>query len=134
MIMLYKNSHVLKLVNYAIMQLENEKKPCHDCPLQLNSNSTRPIFYNRKINQWQEINSAIIDWLNYKDVNLIMIRDIQEEDKNLFYNFTNLNAYDELFELNITRNLYKILYHVPNKYIIPPTEGKINNNDQSNNR
>ena len=54
-----------------------------------------------------------------------MIRDIQEEDKNLFYNFTNLNAYDELFELNITRNLYKILYHVPNKYIIPPTEGKL---------
>lgn len=106
--------------------VRDEKKPCHDCPLQLNSNSTRPIFYNRKINQWQEINSAIIDWLNYKDVNLIMIRDIQEEDKNLFYNFTNLNAYDELFELNITRNLYKILYHVPNKYIIPPTEGKIN--------
>ena len=47
--------------------VRDEKKPCHDCPLQLNSNSTRPIFYNRKINQWQEINSAIIDWLNYKD-------------------------------------------------------------------
>ncbi|MFR2722525.1 MAG: hypothetical protein ACLTAY_13240 [Thomasclavelia ramosa] len=36
--------------------VRDEKKPCHDCPLQLNSNSTRPIFYNRKINQWQEIN------------------------------------------------------------------------------
>ena len=72
--------------------VRDEKKPCHDCPLQLNSNSTRPIFYNRKINQWQEINSAIIDWLNYKDVNLIMIcllytsiNEIAEEYQCIFF-------------------------------------------------
>ena len=33
------------------------------------------------------------------------------------------NVYDELFELNFSRNSYKILYHIPGKYTIPPLEG-----------
>lgn len=35
------------------------------------------------------------------------------------------NIYDELFELNVTRNLYRIAYHTPHKYLAPPLEGRL---------
>lgn len=35
------------------------------------------------------------------------------------------NIYDELFELNVTRNLYRIAYHTPHKYLAPPPEGRL---------
>lgn len=115
----------LKIGKKCYKAIHGTQNPCPNCPLYSSKNSGNNIFYNSKLQQWQEISSGIIDWQNHKNCNIIMIRDIQEEDKNLFYNFTNLNAYDELFELNVTKNSYKILYHAPDKYIIPAYEGQL---------
>lgn len=115
----------LKIGDSCYKSIHGSNTPCSNCPLYTSRSSGNNIFYNSKLQQWQEISSGIIDWQDHKDCNMIMIRDIQEEDKNLFYNFTNLNAYDELFELNITKNSYKILYHAPDKYIIPAYEGQL---------
>lgn len=35
------------------------------------------------------------------------------------------NIYDELYELNVTQNMYRIVYHVKNKYVSPPEEGNL---------
>lgn len=115
----------LKIGESCYKSIHGSNTPCSNCPLYTNRSSGNNIFYNSKLQQWQEISSGIIDWQDHKNCNMIMIRDIQEEDKNLFYNFTNLNAYDELFELNITKNSYKILYHAPDKYMIPAYEGQL---------
>lgn len=42
-----------------------------------------------------------------------------------YYNIALRNTYDELFELNLTRNTYRIVYHVPHKYVIPAEEGSL---------
>ena len=43
-------------------------------------------------------------------------------EKNI-YDVALRNIYDELYELNVTRNRYRIIYHVENKYVTPPEEG-----------
>lgn len=35
------------------------------------------------------------------------------------------SIYDELYELNLTRDTYRILFHVKDKYIVPPESGKL---------
>ena len=40
-------------------------------------------------------------------------------EKNI-YDVALRNIYDELYELNVTRNRYRIIYHVENKYVTPP--------------
>ena len=52
-------------------------------------------------------------------------RSFQKGNKNLFYNLTNLSAYNELFELNLTKDSFKVLFHLSDKYIIPPEEGSL---------
>lgn len=34
-------------------------------------------------------------------------------------------TYDELYELNLTRNTYRVIYHDPEKYASPPMEGSL---------
>ncbi|MEG0831822.1 MAG: hypothetical protein RSF75_05690, partial [Acidaminococcaceae bacterium] len=35
------------------------------------------------------------------------------------------SIYDELFELDITDNTYKIIYHVEGKHVVPPSFGML---------
>lgn len=35
------------------------------------------------------------------------------------------NIYDELYELNITRDAYRIVYHTDDKYVTPPETGRV---------
>lgn len=35
------------------------------------------------------------------------------------------NIYDELYELNVTRDAYRIVYHMDDKYVTPPEEGRV---------
>ena len=35
------------------------------------------------------------------------------------------NIYDELYELNITQDSYRIVYHVEGKYVTPPERGRL---------
>ena len=83
------------------------------------------MFYNKAIQQWVEVSSGNMDWPGLGPCRVILVREINEGNKNLFYNLTSISAYDELFELNFTRDYYKILYHQEGKYVIPAPEGTL---------
>ena len=99
-----------------------ESGPCRDCPLHKDNNAST-MFYNKAVQQWVEVNTGIIEWPEIGTANIVFCRAVQEENKNLFYNLTSVTAYDELYELNLTRDTYKILFHIEGKYEVPANEG-----------
>ena len=105
-------------------KLCGEDRPCQGCPLNQDSDGA-VMFYNKAIQQWVEVSSGNMDWPGLGPCRVILVREINEGNKNLFYNLTSISAYDELFELNFTRDSYKILYHQEGKYVIPAPEGTL---------
>lgn len=101
-----------------------EEEPCKECPM-FHTDGDSQMFYNKFIQQWVEINVGRMDWPGCRDCYVLMVREITQSNKNLFYNLANISIYDELFELNLTKNLYKVLYHQEGKYLIPAEEGKL---------
>lgn len=101
-----------------------EYAPCRECPLSKEGNRST-ILYNKLLHRWLECSTAVGEWPGKGLCNFVFTRRIDEGNKNLFYNLTSLSVYDELFELNITRNTYKILYHLKGKYMIPAEEGEL---------
>ena len=45
-------------------------------------------------------------------------RPVDEHSRSLFTSLSEPSSYDELFELNLTDDAYKILYHEPGKFTI----------------
>lgn len=68
-----------------------------------------------------------MDWPGKGLCHVVLSKAIYEGNKNLFYNLTNLSAYDELFELNLTKDSFKVLFHLSDKYIIPSEDGALSN-------
>ena len=61
---------------------------------------------------------------------LLLLRDVtadseqaQQRQRLTQYNIAIQNTYDELYELNVTRNQYRIIHHVPDKYVAPAETG-----------
>ena len=75
--------------------------------------------------RWVEVSGGNIEWPGHGACTMVITTGIREVNKNLFYNLTSISAYDELFELNLTRDTYKILYHLAGKYVIPAEEGSL---------
>ena len=101
-----------------------EKAPCDGCPLKKKEGDA-VLFYNKYLKKWIDVNAGTIEWPGKGMCHIIMSRAVSESDKNLFYNLTNISAYDELFELNLTKDTYKILYQVKDKYVVLPEEGRL---------
>lgn len=101
-----------------------EKAPCRGCPLTMPDNEST-LFFNKKMNQWVDVNTGTVTWPDAGVCHVVLSRSINEDNKNLFYNLTNLSTYDELFELNLTKDTYRILYHTPDKYIVPAEKGRL---------
>lgn len=101
-----------------------ENEPCRECPVN-KDNEAGTMIYNKKIHQWVEINSGMIEWPGIGEANVLLAKAIQEGNKTLFYNLTSITTYDELFELNITKGTYKILSHAGEKYVMPEKEGRL---------
>ena len=101
-----------------------EDMPCKGCPLTAEEKDST-IFYNKSVRQWLEVSTGLIDWPGAGRCNIILCKEIYEGNKNLFYNLADVSAYDELFELNLTQNTYRILYHQKGKYIVPAEEGNL---------
>ena len=102
----------------------NEDKPCGECPL-ARKDGDNAIFYNKKVKKWVEVNSGAIDWPGSGICSMVLAKEIHEGNKSLFFNLTNLTAYDELYELNITQNTYKKLYQMQEKYPPVPSSGSL---------
>lgn len=101
-----------------------ESSPCANCPM-CNSSHDTSIFYNNKKHLLLEVNTAEIFWPEAGTCSLMLCKPVHESNKNLFYNLTHSSTYDELFELNLSTDSYKVLYHSINKYVMPPLEGRL---------
>lgn len=121
---LQKKFPSLRLGEICYRALCGEDSPCDRCPLEEEKNESA-IFYNKKVRQWVNVNVGEVEWPECGTCYLVLAREIQENNKNLFYNLTSISSYDELFEMNITANTYKILYHQEEKYKIPEMEGAL---------
>lgn len=121
---LQRSFPLLQLGDVCYRELCDEMYPCKDCPIGREDKSGG-VFYNHFIQKWVEVSSADMEWQGDSRYKVIMAKEIREGNKNLFYNLTQISAYDELFELNLTKNTYKILYHVDGKYVIPAMEGEL---------
>lgn len=93
--------------------------------LELNKDSGHVIFYDAASKLWLNLSSGLIDWPGYQGSRLIMFRPVGEQNRNLFYNLTDNTVYDELFELNLITNTYKILFYEKDKFKIPALEGQL---------
>lgn len=101
-----------------------EDAPCRDCPLN-KANNASTMFYNKMIRQWVEVNSGAIEWPGAGTANIIFLRVVQQGTKSLFYNLTSITAYDELYELNLTKDSCRILCSTDGKYTAADKEGKL---------
>lgn len=115
----------LKIGDKCHISLCGEDMPCKGCPIASTNTEKFVLFYNKKVNRWVEGSTGELQWPGEGECHIIMTNAICEGNKNLFYNLTSLSAYDELFELNLTQNSYRILYHNENKYIMPDTAGEL---------
>ena len=66
------------------------------------------------------------------DKGILLVRDLseqrEEEQRRRIseqYDHALRNIYDELYELNITQDSYRIVYHVKGKYVTPPEQGRL---------
>lgn len=114
----------LQMGETCYRELCGEEYPCRECPL-CRKDEGEQLFYNRFVETWVEVTCADVEWQGEDRCHIIMAKGIQSGNKNLFYSLTHISAYDELFELNLTRDAYKILYHLDGKYVIPAKEGRL---------
>ena len=88
--------------------------------------------------QWYWVSAIIVPVYNSYDSfpkrGLCFIRDISEKKKqeqqlriNEQYDHALRQIYDELYEVNVSDDSYRIVYHVEGKYKIPPASGKLTN-------
>lgn len=109
---------------YEVMGVEN--KPCSICPLFRQDKNYSSIFYNQRIHEWQEISSSIIEWPGQDGkCSIVFSQKISKENKNMFYDLTNLDTYDELVEMNLSKGTYRIIFHNEDKYVMPDIEGEL---------
>ena len=109
---------------YCYQGMGKNSAPCLDCPCSTGK-CGKAIIYHADLRMWMEVSSGNIDWLGQKNCRLMMFRPVDETNKNVFYNLTENTVYDELFELNLSANTYKILFYKKDKFKIPFIEGDL---------
>lgn len=75
--------------------------------------------------EYTTVSTGSIEWPGEGQCQVITINKLHQSQMNLFSHFLETTQYDELFELNLTTNTYKILCHEDNKYVIPAMEGSL---------
>ncbi len=103
----------------------NSHKPCIDCPWQPDDPSgvNQTVIYSQHFDQWYEITCLELDWFNQGPCILFAGCPASDTDHHLFSTLTSPSSYDELFEINVTDDSYRVLFSEPNKYVMPAPEG-----------
>ncbi len=112
----------LKTGDLCYRSLCGEPAPCPDCPLgQEEGNDS--IYYNQLVDQWVEVSAGRIEWPGEGRCHAVFARKMQEGNRDLFFNLTSTSAYDMLFEINLTRGIFKVLYYLEGKFDISVSGG-----------
>lgn len=103
------------------------EQPCTDCPWHPESNETlnQGVVYSQRLDQWFETLSLETEWPGCGPCVLLSSQKIDENSKNLFFALTKEARYDELYELDLAKNSYQILYSDEGKFISPPPSGML---------
>ncbi|MEG2369047.1 MAG: EAL domain-containing protein [Raoultibacter sp.] len=115
------------LGSYCYSTLRGGTKPCLDCPLKKRlpdaDSFNQSLVYNHNLRQWIALCTLAIQWPGCGTCTLCAAKGIDEDDKNLFYTFSQQASYDELFEISLSDETYHILYHTEDKYLtVNPSE------------
>ncbi len=107
----------------------NRHNPCTDCPWHPESGEelNQEVIYSQRLDRWYEILSLEIEWPGHGPCVLFSSQEIDEGSKNLFFALTKEAAYDELFEIDLARNNYQVLYSEQGLFAAPPSTGPIDN-------
>ncbi|WP_243147935.1 EAL domain-containing protein [Bittarella massiliensis (ex Durand et al. 2017)] len=114
----------LRLGQSCYRALCREEGPCPGCPLH-GGQGEGTVFYNKWLRRWVEVSTGKLEWPGKGECDIVLAREIQEDNKGLFYGLTSLSVYDELFELDLGEDRYRILYHEGDKYLLPALEGRL---------
>lgn len=115
-----------KVGDYCYSALSGRESVCDDCPvlkfIDSDADSAEAACYNPKAGATMESRVSRLKLPGYNECFYISASRMAQDNTDLYGNAVN-RFYDELFEINITKNTYKIVYHAENKYVIPPKEG-----------
>ncbi|MFR1638516.1 MAG: hypothetical protein ACLSVD_04665 [Eggerthellaceae bacterium] len=101
-----------------------QSEPCKDClNAESNEHATQSVIYSARTGSWYEITCLELDWFNEGPA-CCSPPSVDEHSRSLFTSLSEPSSYDELFELNLTDDAYKILYHEPGIHDAP-LEGRI---------
>ena len=103
--------------------------PCDDCPWhghESNSgDATQTVIFSARRDRWYEITCLEVDWFDRGPCVLFSGRPVDDRSRSLFSTLREPSSYNELFEINVTGDTYKVLYHEPGKYAMPPLSGEL---------
>ena len=102
----------------------NGDSPCSGCP-GMKEDCSRILFYDAVNRQWLELSSGQVEWPGCGRCWLMLFKVVDRQSRSLFYDLTETSVYEELFELNLAENTYKILFYQNGKYVIPAMEGRL---------
>ena len=105
----------LQLGSPCYRELCGRTAPCPGCPLGATLGD-KTLFFNRLIQTWVEVEAADIEWPGLGACHLLLCHEIDQNDKSLPFKLADSAGYDELFELNLTANAYRSLYHIEGKH------------------
>ena len=105
----------LQLGSPCYRELCGRIAPCPGCPLGATLGD-KTLFFNRLIQTWVEVEAADIEWPGLGACHLLLCHEIDQNDKSLPFKLAGSAGYDELFELNLTANAYRSLYHIEGKH------------------
>lgn len=97
--------------------LYDENVPCGNCPHCTEAGNS--VLYSKNAGCWLEISVGKMDISGQKSYNLMLLKPIPNDDKDLLLDLINISDYDELYELNLTADYYKVLHHTSRKFAIP---------------
>lgn len=102
-------------------------EPCEDCGWNPNGDghATQNVIYSARLDQWYELTCLELDWFDSGPCVLFSGCPIDEHSRGLFASLSTPSSYDELFELNLTDDSYKVLYHDASKFVMPALEGRV---------
>lgn len=103
-----------------------ESSPCGNCPMNRKSGGNS-LFYNKREQRWLEVGIKDIDWPGVGMCKIIMTNLINESNKAMLRNLSSHSVYDEVVEINLTEDTYKVFYHAENKYVHLPKKGRLKN-------
>lgn len=104
-----------------------QTEPCKDCPWNPDSDehATQSVIYSARVGRWYELTCLELDWFDKGPCVLFSGHPVDEHSRGLFNSLSEPSSYDELYELNLTDDAYKVLYHEPDKFMIPAIEGRL---------